>query len=163
MICRECNEDKAVDVFVKSKKICKPCWAAKQREWRKQNPEKYKVYTKRWRTKYPERQAASSKQWQENNPEKAKELADNYNSCRYYNKLERVYGLSIEEYNSLYERQNFKCAICEEVKDLFVDHNHVTNKVRGLLCSQCNSGLGFFMDSPTVIKRAEGYLTAHKE
>ncbi len=67
------------------------------------------------------------------------------------------------------KKQDGKCAICKKVetsvnkktnkfKDLSVDHCHKTGKIRGLLCSRCNSGLGFFKDDLEIIKNAGLYL-----
>lgn len=68
------------------------------------------------------------------------------------------YGLSVSQYHSLIKSQGGRCAICDEKKPLVVDHNHSTGKIRGLLCSDCNSGIGLLKDSVEVIRRAEGYL-----
>lgn len=69
------------------------------------------------------------------------------------------YGISLVEYNLMYENQNGLCCICGKKKDkLVVDHNHKTGKVRGLLCSKCNSGLGMFCDDKDVIIKAIKYM-----
>lgn len=81
----------------------------------------------------------------------------------------RQYGLESEDYLRLYDAQEGKCKICGlraprvisgtvETKALFVDHDHRTGKVRGLLCSNCNAGLGFFKDSRGVLFSALRYL-----
>lgn len=76
-------------------------------------------------------------------------------------KLERKYGVSAEDWGGLYDRQLGRCAICltplSETK-VHVDHDHSTGAVRGLLCSTCNPGLGFFKDDPAVLLRAAEYL-----
>lgn len=60
----------------------------------------------------------------------------------------------------LMEEQNGRCAICFDLLDTpHLDHSHVTNEVRGLLCNKCNLGLGSFRDDPAVIARAIEYLT----
>src|SRR5882672_1412366 len=60
------------------------------------------------------------------------------------------YGISLEDYNYILNHQNNRCAICKKLpepyKSLYVDHNHTTNKVRGLLCSNCNTALGFLKE-----------------
>jgi hypothetical protein len=71
---------------------------------------------------------------------------------------------TIEEYDAAYERQEGKCAICgtEAPKydkgRLVIDHNHATGKFRGLLCANCNSGLGFFQENAEFFNRALAYL-----
>ncbi len=57
-----------------------------------------------------------------------------------------------------------QCECCGQnasLKSLARDHDHKTGKFRGWLCLQCNSGLGFFQDSPRVLRRAADYLEAH--
>lgn len=64
----------------------------------------------------------------------------------------------------MFDQQNGRCAICESAdpgagKSRFaVDHDHVTGRVRGLLCNPCNKGLGMFQDSPMRLKRAAEYV-----
>ena len=72
----------------------------------------------------------------------------------------RTYGLSREDYADLMESQSGCCAICfEESNALCVDHDHDTQAVRGLLCSQCNSGIGLLKDSISNLANAIIYLT----
>lgn len=74
------------------------------------------------------------------------------------------YGIEFSDYTEMLEKQNFTCAICSRFerykgrKNLAVDHCHKTGKVRGLLCSSCNKGLGLFEDNLEFIKNAEKYL-----
>jgi hypothetical protein len=72
------------------------------------------------------------------------------------------YGLTKEKFNQLLAKQNGVCAICEQPekhkKRLSVDHCHETKRVRGLLCSNCNVGLGFFRDNPKVLRASADYL-----
>jgi len=50
------------------------------------------------------------------------------------------------------------CTICGDVSDLVVDHDHKTNKIRGMLCNRCNQGLGQFKDDPELLEYARIYL-----
>ena len=83
-----------------------------------------------------------------------------------YNKKWRLkynYGITLEDYNRLLEKQNGACAICGTTstgkrKSFYVDHDHKTNEVRGLLCNQCNSGLGNLGDNIEIIEKAIKYL-----
>lgn len=87
---------------------------------------------------------------------------ERYKKLFLVNSLKRLYGLSYEDYLSLLERQEFKCAICKKKagkRRLSVDHNHTTNKVRGLLCDRCNVGLGMFGDSPQLFYNALDYIS----
>lgn len=73
----------------------------------------------------------------------------------------RKYGITQERYDEIYRQQNGRCAICKEEreeKNFAIDHDHVTQKVRGLLCSSCNLGLGLFRDEPQFLYNAHWYL-----
>lgn len=93
--------------------------------------------------------------YRKDNKKNSKEL-----NCLYQKK--NKYGLNESEYKYLFIKQNNKCAICgtefnEKLKG-FVDHNHQTKKVRGLLCTHCNSLLGFAKDSIDILNNAITYL-----
>ena len=71
--------------------------------------------------------------------------------------LLRNYGITIEIYNKIHSKQNGRCAICnihqsEILYPFYVDHDHTTGKVRGLLCASCNSQLGVYNDNIINIK-----------
>lgn len=75
--------------------------------------------------------------------------------------VKQTYGLSETEYVDKINDQQNKCAICrskDEGKVLCVDHDHKTNKVRGLLCGRCNVGLGNLKDSIQILQSAIEYL-----
>lgn len=77
------------------------------------------------------------------------------------------YNLSNEEYNLILKEQSYSCAICnihqdDYHKEFSVDHCHKTGKVRALLCNQCNSGIGFFRESTSIMKKAIDYIKKHK-
>lgn len=69
------------------------------------------------------------------------------------------YGLSFEDYEELLIAQEGRCAICNRMKKLHVDHCHETGKVRGLLCNNCNCGIGNLQDSVEIVKKALDYLS----
>ena len=80
--------------------------------------------------------------------------------------LSRSYGISLDDYNRMLEKQGGCCAICHgddpksptRVNHWYVDHCHTTGKVRGLLCNACNRALGNFGDSIENLERAILYL-----
>jgi hypothetical protein len=90
--------------------------------------------------------------------EKQKVRAQRYNL--------KKYGLSVEQYSKMVEDQQGLCKICRKNEshrtstrfNLFVDHDHTTGKVRGLLCHHCNVGLGHFEDNRELLERAIRYL-----
>ena len=79
--------------------------------------------------------------------------------------LKSKYGMTLDEYDELFDSQGGVCAICEERepqnKLLAVDHCHETGKIRGLLCSMCNTAIGKLKDDPNLLDRAADYLRAH--
>jgi len=92
------------------------------------------------------------------NPEQKKE-----NNHKY--RIQYEYKMSKEEYDQLFKDQNGQCAICKtekpykkDGKSFAVDHDHKSGEIRGLLCSNCNSGLGHFKDDPSLLQSAIDYL-----
>ena len=79
--------------------------------------------------------------------------------------LQRKYGITLEEYAALQAQQGGGCAICGttigEVKRrraLFVDHDHASGEIRGLLCGRCNTAVGYLRDHPAYAHALLGYL-----
>jgi hypothetical protein len=73
--------------------------------------------------------------------------------------LKNSFGLTIEQYEEMVERQGGLCALCGQAGvGLCVDHDHETGQIRGLLCGKCNKGLGLFGDSAEGLIRALRYL-----
>lgn len=70
-----------------------------------------------------------------------------------------AYGLSKRQYEVLVERSGGLCEICREKEAQHIDHCHDTGAVRGLLCQQCNHGLGNFQDRVALLNRASEYLS----
>lgn len=74
----------------------------------------------------------------------------------------RFYDISEDIYDKMLSIQNNKCAICEKSfeskRKTFIDHNHKTNNVRGLLCPKCNTLLGHANDSIIILNKAIEYL-----
>lgn len=64
----------------------------------------------------------------------------------------------MDELQKMKEEQSFRCKICKELKDLVVDHDHKTGKVRGLLCGNCNKAVGYIRDNPEWPDKAIAYL-----
>lgn len=101
--------------------------------------------------------------WKTNNPEK-------WRLMQRRARLKREYGISLEEFNLMFENQNGLCAICNRQMTIAttispdlasVDHNHGTGEVRALLCYTCNTGIGNLRDDPRVLREAADYLEAY--
>lgn len=98
-----------------------------------------------------------TKKWKQNNRER-----ERLNRRR--NALNE-YGLTLEDYDSMLKSQNGACKICgrqdtgsSRVKNFHVDHCHSTGKVRGLLCNNCNRGIGYLGDNIERLEKALEYL-----
>ena len=94
----------------------------------------------------------------------------NHNSTTYRRQhLRRNYDISLEEYEEMLSIQGSKCAVCKTEKaggkhNVFcVDHDHVTGKVRELLCKDCNIVLGIINDSPEHLGRLMAYILKHTD
>lgn len=100
-----------------------------------------------------------NKQWYYKNRERGLRWRKNSN-------LKRAFGITIDEYEKLLKSQGGVCKICgnkQNGKHLAVDHNHATNKIRGILCDNCNRGLGMFKDNPILLNQAIKYLKEQDE
>jgi hypothetical protein len=145
--------------------------AERTRQWRANNPAKRKAQKRRWYWKVererrlsPERRAylrEQSRKWDEKNPGRRTEISRR-------SRLKR-YGLTLEQYDELLEKQQRCCAICGESHDvakgkiLAVDHDHTTGKVRGLLCHNCNTIIGHAADSIAIPQATIDYMEAANE
>lgn len=113
-------------------------------------------YKNRNDPQYRAKKEANRRLWRANHPEKRRAQ---YNRQNVNRKL-RDRKITHSEFLDLQKRHEGSCAICggTSVNGLHLDHNHVTNKVRGLLCCNCNLGLGNFRDDPKLLEKAIQYL-----
>ena len=72
--------------------------------------------------------------------------------------LRSAYGLSLEQFEAIFKAQNGVCALCRKARKLFVDHDHNSKKIRGLLCIRCNTMLGALGDTAQAARRLVRYL-----
>jgi len=109
-----------------------------------------------------------------NYKDKDKEWAEKYKNDNIIPKnkdsqLRHNFGITLDDYNKILEKQDHKCAICHISLEEFtsqhkkfnyfvVDHNHTTGKIRGLLCSNCNTALGMLNDNINNLYMAINYL-----
>lgn len=85
-----------------------------------------------------------------------------YGGSRHYH-LKRRYGIGAAEVDALIVAQGGVCPICGRPDPEQVDHDHVTGLVRGVLCFNCNGGLGQFRDDPDALSNAVGYLARNDD
>jgi len=125
-------------------RVCRKCRSKKAKIYRKKHPEKIKAIN---RKNYLKNRVARI------------EYSRKYG---YELHLNRIYNISLETYDQMFKDQNGNCAICglpQLMKRLAVDHDHKTGKIRGLLCTNCNTKLRVIEDNEFV-EKAEIYLKA---
>ena len=118
------------------------------------DPDKKREHRRQYYLDNREKALAKMAEWRRLNPER-------HSNARLVSKLRLKYGLTIEQYNGIFEKQGGACAICglsPDTRALDIDHHHGTGEVRGLLCNTCNRGLGLFKDDVAVLRSAVAYL-----
>jgi Recombination endonuclease VII len=150
--CVKCKESKEITLFGNNAKStdghsawCKACHVKSASLWNKQNKDKYNSHKRTSGKKtYRTTGKALSLRWK--------------------------HGLSLEDYNKMLKEQNGVCAICSRpewmtvkgtLRQLAVDHRHITNKIRALLCGSCNKALGLLQENPIVIQSMLNYINKH--
>lgn len=138
---------------------------AKKRE---EDRDAYNAYMRDYNSKHTPSRQLRVKAKQDANPE-YKERIDTRATLsekehqRHW-KLKKQYGISLDDYNKMYENQKGKCLLCEAEKPkggkggLVIDHCHNKGHIRGLLCARCNTGLGQFRDDVSLLTKAIEYL-----
>lgn len=178
--CRACRAEKAeTDFDSPERKTCAKC-REKEKAWYEENKEQIRARQReRWRCRSQSQKETDSSKRHAYRIQHREEL-DRHNQVYYREhrqdlagsrrtcKLKRVYGLTLEEFDSLLEKQGGHCAVCdraceEDGKHLSVDHDHETGKVRGLLCARHNHALGLCGDDPDVLMALASYLIRHKK
>lgn len=136
----------------------------------------YDKQLKKTNLKYHEAQKANTSKWMKLNSERRKQYNELRNAAyhaeaaknpetfalaRRNAMLKKTYGMTHEDYEHMVTRQGGGCAICgrktAKGKHLHVDHCHVTGKVRGALCHQCNWYLGTIDADPLILERIYEY------
>lgn len=124
--------------------------------WQKKNREKYSQAQRAQYLKNRERRIEYARRRRAEDPERVRA---SQRKC--------MYGITAEDFASLLRKQRGVCAICNQScstgRQLAVDHDHATGKVRGLLCSRCNRGLGHFKDDVLQLQAALAYLLEHNK
>ena len=155
--CSKCKTVKEFGLFTRCKKSkdgygswCKNCHNKKTHDKYWSNPEAMRAKDREHHHKNKDAKNEKSRKYYYANKDKYR----NYH-------LKKCYGIKTEDYEMMRKYQQDKCAICnKELKDkLLVDHNHITEEVRGLLCNDCNCVLGYAKDNPDILNSAIDYLT----
>lgn len=146
----------------------------RSRLWALNNPEKNKdnrlKASKNYEEKHREARREKSKKYYQENKEKAKEANRQYflkhrDKYPHYSRKYH-YSMTQEVFEKMLSDQGNKCAICfdtfTETLKPFVDHDHVVERVRQLLCKKCNSFIGLAKEDPTILLSAIQYINKHK-
>jgi len=122
------------------KGLCKRCWSKK---WYAQNKAKWERYYQKNKIRICKRVKL-----------RAKSIPDRH--------IVERYGITLERWIEIFENQGQVCAICKTGKPngrgWHTDHDHDTDKVRGILCHHCNVGIGNLKDSIELLNSAISYL-----
>jgi hypothetical protein len=136
-----------------------------QGEYREKNRSKLNKHLREYYHRYPEKWAEYSAKHREEIRARKREYNATPRGKRaaISRHLKRLYNITADKYDEILKEQNGSCAICgksttEFKRRLAVDHDHGSGKVRGLLCTNCNRGVGNFYDSPDLLQKAIFYL-----
>lgn len=130
---------------------------ARVKHWGTQHPDKVRSYTKKSKTTHKKAiQAYGRKRYRARREQQA-----NYTRAK-------KYGMTPALFTQMLANQEGRCAVCYQsflsgsIGSPRVDHCHLTQKVRSLLCHKCNTGLGMFTDNPELLRQAADYIEKHR-
>lgn len=161
--CTKCKVNKNITEFHKDKYepdgfriFCKSCISL----YRKEHQDTIRIYRLQYNKLNKVKIQKSQKAYELKNKDAMFDYRKNW-------KLKNRYGITTQDYLNMVISQDNKCAICNspetirqnnKVNELAIDHDHKTNKVRGLLCGSCNRGIGLFKENTNLLKLAITYL-----
>ncbi len=125
------------------------------------NPEKMRAAQRAQYAADPVKQSGWTRAWQAAHP-------DQVRATQRKRHLRRWYGLTPGQYDRMFAEQSGACAVClspfaGQKKRPHVDHCHRTGKVRALLCSNCNTALGYARDRPDILRTLADYIEHHEK
>lgn len=130
---------------------------------RKLTPEERAEINRKRREQY-----ASDPEYREKIKAQARENGRLHPNTKRNGRLKATFGITLEDYDRMLASQSGCCAICGITenhvnhprgrRNFYVDHDHKTGRVRGLLCQNCNFGIGHFRDSTELLRKAANYL-----
>jgi hypothetical protein len=158
--CNKCGVTKPIDDFYAMvgmrdghRNDCKACNLAAKKARYLANPQKMIERARDWQKANPERHLENQRRRRQR-PDVKRRDRDGY--------LRRKYGITLEQYDAMFEGQGGVCAICgrppREDISLHVDHDHDTGEVRGLLCFRCNNAIGDLGHDLGILEGAVAYL-----
>lgn len=180
--CTKCGVEKSLDAFHDSpngkygkRSECKECKRIRSQRWYKDNRDKSLQRSNLYRLEHPEWAKEMDKRhhenydWKEKFPEKAADKQRKDSIARRF----RIHGTTQIEYEKMLLDQGTVCAVCglfpttSPVKksavafdNFVIDHDHVTGKIRGIVCNTCNVALGMIRDNPETARKLATYLEA---
>lgn len=172
-ICKKCGKEKLKTDFYSCKfskdklaYYCKECFLNKCREYRKNNPEKIKNVNRICYLNKREQRIKKQKQYSLENKDRIKAYRKEWLKRKpdysKRNDLKRKYNLELEEFDKMMQGQGNSCLTCGKLfkkrSDAHVDHCHKTQKVRGLLCSHCNTAIGLVYEKEETLQNMINYL-----
>lgn len=143
----------------------------KKKDYHIANKDKIHEHKKKYYKINAEKIKLKQKNYYKNNKNKVKNYIKTYNKAHSDAYRERIlksrFGITLDDYVKMFNEQKGKCHICKIhqsklTKILHVDHNHATNKIRGLLCAHCNLAIGMFKDDKKLLSNAIKYLNKYK-
>ena len=149
-ICKVCQQEKSLEDFHKNglgrggvqryRNACREC------EIKKDLIDYYANHEERKRRASERRKRPDSIEWHRNY------------------RLKTRFGITIEQYKIMADKQGWKCAICDQKTEewLHVDHCHASSKIRELLCRSCNTAIGMLKEDVSLLKKATAYLEKHQ-
>jgi len=135
----------------------------------KESIEKRRKYVREWRIKNKDKLREQDREWKKKNRQNIATLARIRYQKNSQKELDRIrfkkYGITGEEFRTIVQKQNGRCPICSRTidKNLSVDHNHDTGKIRGIICNKCNLSIGNAESDPNRLRAMANYLEKNNE
>jgi hypothetical protein len=180
-LCTKCNLERPITDFRKDQynrngyhPHCRSCYNESQRKYRSKNKEKLNKTASEYYAQNSERIQTmrklrrGGKTTNHLHSEKSSSIQSKNGWQRIVERKWKANGIldmTYQRYETMLESQNYSCSICSKKhtddKKLHVDHCHTTGKVRGLLCNNCNNGIGKLKDSTELLEKAINYLKTY--
>lgn len=170
-ICRTCEKEydrERMRTKYKSDPNYREYSKTMSKKFREENPNYYKNYKYDLSQDQVDKYKEKAKLYYQKNKDNIKKYQSSYRKtdAAKNSKLKSRYGITLEQYNQILINQGNKCPICscqfsstEYYRRPNIDHCHRTDKIRGILCHKCNTGIGLLNDNPKLLQNAIKYLS----